>query len=189
MPSTYGSKQDPASWCAFKLTHHIKIYSVVTKMRYRVNIFNLIKNLFSFSGGSICSPFFSLVLTYRGLKLTEFSSVFSMIFLVQLLLAYFSGIIADKLGNAKPVLLFQTFGTVAIVIGLLLAPDVRDKACLELDMNATCFSDFSNATNLDHCRLVCSTNNSYNFLDKYAYESNNVTITSTKRTDKSTTQT
>ena len=99
------------------------------------------------------------MLTHRGLALTEFSSVFALLFIAQLVIAYICGIIADKLGNAKPVLICLMFLCLCLLISLLLSPNVRKTSCLEHHRRDTCLSNFNYAEDVKDCENTCFKNN------------------------------
>lgn len=90
------------------------------------------------------------------MSLVEFSSVFSVTFLSQILCASVSGIIADKIGNSKPMLIFHMFATATMIVSLLLTPNMKHDTCKERKIYFNSFDELENVTNVSgNCTYTC----------------------------------
>lgn len=80
-----------------------------------------------------------------------------MIFLFQLACSFITGVITDKIGNAKPVLMFLMFSTVIVLLSMMLTPNINSKSCLW--QNYLNNSDLSvHGGNFSSCYMNCSLN-------------------------------
>ena len=94
------------------------------------------------------------------MSLAEFSSVFSVTFISQLLCASVSGVVADKMGNSKPVLIFHMTVTTIAMVCLLLTPNINNDACEGQSVNFSSFDKFESLTHdSDNCSYICFDNN------------------------------
>ncbi|XP_054714263.1 uncharacterized protein LOC129223906 [Uloborus diversus] len=91
-----------------------------------------------FGAGSIIRPFFSTFLRQRGMTLLEFSLLYAITPVVQTLGPILSGIVADKLGKSKPVLVVNILLTIAAVVCLLLVPRLNSDDCVSQLVKLKC---------------------------------------------------
>lgn len=115
---------------------------------------------FHFPAGRLPGTFLSVFLKNRGMSLVEFSSVFSVTFLSQILCASVSGIIADKLGNSKPMLIFHMSATATMIVCLLLTPNMNQDTCEEQKIYFSSFDDIERTvSDSGNCTYICDGNN------------------------------
>lgn len=87
----------------------------------------------------------TVFLTERGLSVLELSVAFSVTFLFQFASASISGVIADKLGNVKPVLLFHMLATIIVIVSMILLPSTKVTPPLQSSINVTCVESIINS--------------------------------------------
>lgn len=95
--------------------------------------------------------FLTLLLKQRGVTLSELSTMTIFAPIVQVLGTSVSGVVADKLGRSKPVLISNLLLVTSIVTGILLLPKLDYKLPLH-----PMFTNFCNSTNTDHAVLQTS---------------------------------
>lgn len=79
--------------------------------------------------------------------------MFSLVFLTQIIWASICGIIADKIGNSKPLLLLNMFAALTVVICLLRLPSINNETCEKQEIHFTCF-DMTDHDNYN-CTYTC----------------------------------
>ncbi|XP_035219887.1 uncharacterized protein LOC118192967 [Stegodyphus dumicola] len=122
------------------------------------------------AAGAVIVPYIPVYFKQRGLTLTELSSTYTIAPPLQFLGTTLSGIIADKLGRSKPVLVGNLVITMLAVASLLMMPGMNIESCdgqpftLECDeresdkliATTTCGKE-ENVT-IKSCNLDCSKN-------------------------------
>ncbi|KFM63075.1 hypothetical protein X975_18544, partial [Stegodyphus mimosarum] len=91
-----------------------------------------------FGAGSIVGSFLAVYFKQRGLALSELSTIFMITPFAQFLGSTASGIIADKLGRCKPVLVGNLVITLLAVTGMLLMPRMNPESCNPQPLNIKC---------------------------------------------------
>ncbi|KFM80402.1 Major facilitator superfamily domain-containing protein 6, partial [Stegodyphus mimosarum] len=91
-----------------------------------------------FGAGSIIGSFLAVYFKQRGLALSELSTIFIIAPFAQFLGTAVSGVIADKLGRSKPVLVGNLIITLLAVAGMLLMPRMNPESCNQQPLNLKC---------------------------------------------------
>lgn len=96
-----------------------------------------------------------------------------MIFLFQFACSFITGIITDKIGNAKPVLTFLMFSTFIVLLSMLLTPNINSTSCiLQTYLNNSDLSE--HRKNLSSCYMNCFLNYRKNISDEENFNANSM---------------
>lgn len=140
-----------------------------------------------FGGGSFMGAFLTVFLKQRGVSLSQLSWLNVIAPIVQLIGTTLTGVIADKIGRSKPVLIANLLLVMCMIIGILVLPTLnvpceRKKInfiCLDYNIdpslaNTTC--DFSGDTiKLRNCNNHCLGNATHDFGESYSIASMKLT--------------
>nr|XP_015917159.1 uncharacterized protein LOC107446893 isoform X1 [Parasteatoda tepidariorum] len=108
-----------------------------------------------FGAGSFIVAFITVLLKQRGVTLSQFSWMNTIGPIVQIIGTIITGIIADKLGKSKPVLVTNILIVIVLITSLILMPSMIDNtSCTSQQININCSvaGDYR-PIKLDHCKL------------------------------------
>lgn len=91
-----------------------------------------------YGAGAFVGPFITVYFKQRGISLAEISMVFILAPIAQFLGSVASGVIADKIGRSKPILIFNLILAVLLLIGILLIPRMDTVNCDSQPINLKC---------------------------------------------------
>ncbi|XP_035219871.1 uncharacterized protein LOC118192957 isoform X2 [Stegodyphus dumicola] len=94
--------------------------------------------LFWFGAGSVIGTFLAVYFKQLGLALTELSTIYMIAPIAQFLGTTLSGIVADKLGRSKPVLVGNLTIALLVVAGMLMLPRLNPESCNPQPLNLKC---------------------------------------------------
>ncbi|GFQ92260.1 MFS_1_like domain-containing protein [Trichonephila clavata] len=129
--------------------------------------------LFTYYGaGSFMPSFMTVLYKQRGVSLSELASMTIIAPIIQFLGSATSGVVADKIGRAKPVLFVNLFLLLLLIIGILFLPKIDRTNCLPYSINLTCSEEQQMAQT--ECNLLekkieislCEANCSKNVFEK-----------------------
>lgn len=121
-----------------------------------------------YGAGSAAATFLILLLKNKGITMAEVSTIYAISPAVQFLGPSICGIIADKIGRSKPILVVNLLLTILVVVGMLAAPNILDEDCpVKLKCHRKEFGRLIAKTScdvnmdvihLDSCILTCPEN-------------------------------
>ncbi|GFT42781.1 MFS_1_like domain-containing protein [Nephila pilipes] len=125
--------------------------------------------LFTYYGaGSFIPSFMTVLYKQRGVTLAELSSMTIISPIIQFIGSAISGIVADKMGKAKPVLFVNLIFVVSLVVGILLLPKIERTDCIPYAIDLSCSDQqqiaqtkcnvLENKIGINSCQSNCSKN-------------------------------
>lgn len=111
------------------LTITVQIYNDVKLSIYKPMIPLKLALFFWFGAGSVIQPFLTVFFKQRGITLSELSTMYVITPIVQFFGPTLSGIIADKLGQSKPVLMANLLLSVLFAGCMLVVPSMNTSHC------------------------------------------------------------
>ncbi|XP_035219879.1 major facilitator superfamily domain-containing protein 6-like [Stegodyphus dumicola] len=93
---------------------------------------------FWYGDGAVITPFLTVYFKQRGLALSELSIIYMIAPVVQFIGTTLSGVIADKIGRSKPVLIGNLILTMVFVAGMLIVPRMSTESCESYSFNFEC---------------------------------------------------
>lgn len=153
-----------------------KIFSIHVYKKFKIRIYKPLIPLklafFIWYGGAVALlPFVNVFFKQRGMTLVELSTMQFITPGVQFLGPLICGIIADKIGRSKPVLVVNLLLTVLIVVAMVVAPNMNVVNCDPRPVNLICqhqeFGRLVAETScditmdvvlLDSCNVACNGN-------------------------------
>ncbi|XP_042894931.1 major facilitator superfamily domain-containing protein 6 [Parasteatoda tepidariorum] len=120
------------------LNFTIRLYKDFSICIYKPLIPLKLMLFFWFGAGAFLGPFITVYFKQQGISLGEISIVFIISPVAQFLGTLLSGVVADKIGRSKPVLVFNLILTMLILISILLIPKMDVVNCDSQPINLKC---------------------------------------------------
>ncbi|XP_035219975.1 major facilitator superfamily domain-containing protein 6-A-like [Stegodyphus dumicola] len=116
-----------------------------------------------FGAGATITTFIALFSKQRGLTVSNISVIYVISPFVQFLTTLIYGIISDKIGRSKPLLLMCLVGCIAVTILFLIAPRINTEKCSFLSANLEC-----NSSGFNKFIVTANCSSSENFIQQYS---------------------